>query len=85
MQQIQAQFFVDKSIVEAIFGDLLFDPDPVSAIVGELVDNDLESVHQGVGLVNYHTRQRFLSEFTLQQEDSPAVATTNEEDQVGNT
>jgi len=69
-------FFIDKSIVEGIIGDLLFDPDPASAVVDELVD-DVEAVHQRVGLVNYHTRQRFLSEFTLQEVDTPA----NEGDQ----
>jgi hypothetical protein len=71
--------FVDKSIVEGIIGDLLFNPDPATAIADELVDDNLEALHQRIGIVNYHTRQRFLSEFTLQQEDAPA----NDEDQVG--
>ena len=35
--------------------------------------------HQRAGLVNYHTRERFLAELTLQQEDALA----NDEDPIG--
>ena len=37
-------------------------------------DNDIDASHQRAGLVNYHTRQHFLSEFTLQQEDDAPEA-----------
>ncbi len=77
-QQMQVAMFllINKCIVEGIIGDLLFDPDaPSTTIDDEIVgDNDIEASHQRAALVNYHTRQHFLSEFTLQQEDDAPEA-----------
>lgn len=70
LQQIQLSTFslADKSIVEGILGDLRFDPDPTTIVDDKLSEYLEASIHQtGVGLDNNHTRERFLSEFTLQK------------------
>jgi hypothetical protein len=47
--------FVDKSIVEGIIGDLLFDPDPSSIVDDELSDYLEANIRQRIGLSKYHT------------------------------
>ncbi len=44
--------FVDKSIVEGIIGDLLFDPDPSSIVDDELSDYLEANIRQRIGLTN---------------------------------